>query len=256
MNPRNVLTLMALLTVFLVLFAGCTQTGEEKPRHYMVGIDGQYPPFSYVDSSGNATGFDVDSMRWIAEKKGLDVEFKAIAWDGIIPALQAKKIDLIYAGMTITDERKEKVNFSNPYWTVNQDVVAMKGSNISLEDVLSGSAIIGTQRGCTAAMWIEENLIGKGMMPQANLKLYDNTPLAVNDLESGRIDAVMYDDLSLKDMIEGKNIEKIGSVETKEEFGIAVRKEDTALLDTLNEGLADLMKDPYWQELIAKHDMK
>ncbi|HQA81544.1 MAG TPA: transporter substrate-binding domain-containing protein, partial [Methanoregulaceae archaeon] len=80
--------------------------------------------------------------------------------------------------------------------------------------------------------------------------------LAVNDLESGRIDAVMYDDLSLKDMIQGKEIEKIGSVETKEEFGIAVRKEDTELLATLNEGLEALMNDPYWQELIAKYNMK
>jgi polar amino acid transport system substrate-binding protein len=262
MKRMKLLTFLAVLTVLLVLFAGCTQTGEEgkpapeKARTYIVGIDGQYPPFSYVDSSGNATGFDVDSMRWIAEKKGLDVEFQPIAWDGIIPALQAKKIDLIYAGMTITDERKEKVNFSTPYWVVNQDVVAQKGSNLTVEDVLSGTAIIGTQRGCTAAMWIEENLIGKGLMPQANLKLYDNTPLAVNDLESGRIDAVMYDDLSLKDMIQGKDIEKIGSVETNEEFGIAVRKEDTDLLATLNEGLADLMKDPYWQELITKYNMK
>ncbi len=260
MKSMKVISFLAVITAILVLCAGCTQTGTEKPspeaKVYIVGIDGQYPPFSYVDSSGNATGFDVDSMRWIAEKKGLAIEFQPIAWDGIIPALQAKKIDLIYAGMTITDERKEKVNFSTPYWVVNQDVVANKGSNVTVEDVLSGKAIIGTQRGCTAAMWIEENLIGKGLMPQNNLKLYDNTPLAVNDLESGRIDAVMYDDLSLKDMIQGKEIEKIGSVETKEEFGIAVRKEDTELLSTLNEGLEALMNDPYWQELISKYNMK
>lgn len=100
--------------------------------------------------------------------------------------LQAKKIDLIYAGMTITDERKEKVNFSTPYWVVTRMWWQRRGSNVTVEDVLSGKAIIGTQRGCTAAMWIEENLIGKGLMPQTSLKLYDNTPLAVNDLESGK----------------------------------------------------------------------
>lgn len=256
MNRIKLFTLLAVLTAVLVLCAGCTQPGgEEKPRTYIVGIDGQYPPFSYVDSSGNATGFDVDSMRWIAEKKGLDVKFQPIAWDGIIPALQAKKIDLIYAGMTITDERKEKVNFSTPYWVLDQCVVAKKGSNITIEDVLSGKEIIGTQRGCTAAIWIEENLIGKGLMPQANLKTYDNTPLAVNDLESGRIDAVMYDCRPLEAMIQGKEIEKIGTLPTREEFGIAVRKEDTKLLSTLNEGLADLRKDPYWQELITKYNM-
>jgi polar amino acid transport system substrate-binding protein len=253
--------LLALATVVLLLSAGCTQTGKEgasptpSARTYIVGIDGQYPPFSIVDSSGNAAGFDVDSMKWIAGKKGLDVKFQPIAWDGIIPALQAKKIDLIYSGMTITDERSEKVAFSNPYWVVNQDVVARKGSGVTLDDVLAGKVILGTQRGCTAAIWIEENVIAKGLMPQEKLKLYDNTPLAVNDLEIGRIDAVMYDDLSLKDMIEGKNIERIGAVETKEEFGIAVRKDDTALLATLNEGIAELMNDPYWDELIKKHNM-
>ncbi|HQA79775.1 MAG TPA: transporter substrate-binding domain-containing protein, partial [Methanoregulaceae archaeon] len=137
MKSMKVIAFLAVITAILVLCAGCTQTGTEQPspeaKVYIVGIDGQYPPFSYVDSSGNATGFDVDSMRWIAEKEGLNVEFQSIAWDGIIPALQAKKIDLIYAGMTITDERKEKVNFSTPYWVVNQDVVAKKGSNVTVE---------------------------------------------------------------------------------------------------------------------------
>src|SRR5690606_14172318 len=124
----------------------------------------------------------------------------------IIPTLEAGKIDIIYSGMTITDERKAKVNFSETYWVVNQDVVARNASTTTLDDVLAGKAVIGTQRGCTAAMWIEENLVNTSKMPADNLKTYDNTPLAVNDLEAGRIDAVMYDDLVLKDIIEGKAV--------------------------------------------------
>ena len=100
---------------------------------------------------------------------------------------------MVYSGMTITEERKEKVNFSTPYWVVNQMVVVKEGSPVTLDQVKSGKVTIGTQRGCTAAIWVDENLVNKSLMPSENLKLYDNTPLAVEDLASGRIDAVMYD---------------------------------------------------------------
>jgi len=257
--------LAAVLITLLLLFAGCT--GSSSPaapaagpglqdKTYIVGIDGQYQPFSFIDASGTAQGFDVDAMRWIAEKKGMKITFQATAWDGIIPALQAKKIDLIYAGMTITPERAEQVNFSAPYWEVNQDVVARTDSALTLDDVKAGKAILGTQSGCTAALWIDKNLIGTGKMPQGNLKLYDNTPLAVDDLTSGRVDAVMYDDLVLKDIIANKSVKKIGNIETKEEFGVAVRKSDPELLATMNDGLVQLKADPYWQELIVKYKMK
>jgi polar amino acid transport system substrate-binding protein len=257
--------LAAVLITLLLVCAGCTNTSTTttpaagpglQDKTYIVGIDGQYQPFSFIDASGTAQGFDVDAMRWIAEKKGMKVTFQATAWDGIIPALQAKKIDLIYAGMTITPERAEQVNFTAPYWEVNQDVVARKDSNLTLDEVKAGKAIIGTQSGCTAAIWIDKNLIATGKMPQGNLKLYDNTPLAVDDLTSGRVDAVMYDDLVLKDIIANKSIKKIGNIETREQFGIAVRKSDPELLATLNEGLVQLKADPYWQELIVKYKMK
>jgi polar amino acid transport system substrate-binding protein len=257
-------TLALIVLGLLLVTAGCT--GSQSPaspavagtseKTYIVGIDGQYQPFSFVDSNGNAQGFDVDSMRWIAERKGMKVTFMPTAWDGIIPALQAKKIDLIYAGMTITSERAEQVNFTYPYWEVNQDVVVRNDSRITLDDVKAGKAVIGTQSGCTAAIWIDKNLISTGKMPQGNLKLYDNTPLAVDDLVSGRVDAVMYDDLVLKDIIANKTVRKIGNIETKEEFGIAVRKSDPELLATLNDGLFQLKADPHWQELIAKYKMK
>ena len=122
-------------------------------------------------------------------------------------------------------------------------------------EIISGNVKIGTQSGCTAETWIEKNLIETGKMPRDNLKLYDNTPLAVNDLEAGRIDAVMYDDHVLNEIIQGKNLHIVGNVETKEEFGIAVRKSDPELLATLNDGLAQLKNDPYWQELIVKYKM-
>ena len=257
MRMHGILTVLACMVALLaVIGAGCTGTTDDQT--YVVGIDGSYVPFSYIDKDGNAQGFDVDSMRWIAEKKGINVKFEAVEWSAIIPTLQAGKIDMVYAGMSITPERLEKVNFSNPYWTVHQDVAARKDSNVTIEDVRAGKVVLGAQSGCTGAHWIEENVVGEGLMPKENLKLYVDTQAAVSDLEIGRIDAVMYDDVSLREIIEGKPLKIIGSVQTQEQeqFGVAIRKDDTALLEFMNEALAELQADPYWEELKEKYNLK
>ena len=186
MMKRLMMSLICAGIILLLLTAGCTTTPpspsqEKQPVQnatpapgnlpvYKVGIDGQYPPFSMMDKSGEATGFDVESLRWIAKDQGFIPEFQAIAWDGIIPALTAGKIDMVYAGMTITDDRKEKVNFSKSYWIVNQMVVAREGSPVTLDQVKSGKMKIGTQRGCTAAIWVEENLVNTTLMKADDLK--------------------------------------------------------------------------------------
>ena len=139
------------LAVLAAVFAGCTgtqpsaatpaptqATGTDSPTAaptaavvektvYIIGIDGEYPPYSYVDKDGNAQGFDVESAKWIAEDQGFEVKFQPTAWDGIIPALLAKKIDMVYSGMSITPERAAKVTFSDVYWIVNQGVAVKKG---------------------------------------------------------------------------------------------------------------------------------
>lgn len=266
---------MVLGLAILILFCGCTTTESPAPAQetvgsevqstaapevagekLKVGIDAAYQPFSLIGPDGKADGFDVESMKWIAKDQGFEVEFLPIAWDGIIPALQAGKIDLVYAGMTITEERKQKVNFSKPYWTVNQMVVVKEDSPITLDDVKNGSVVMGTQRGCTAAIWIDENLVNTSLMSSDRLKLYDNTPLAVDDLIAGRIEAVMYDSTVMNDIIAGKPVEKIGFIETNELFGIAVRKDDTALLEKLNTGLENLMNSPEWAALISKYNLE
>ncbi|MBN2734495.1 MAG: amino acid ABC transporter substrate-binding protein [Methanomicrobiaceae archaeon] len=268
MDKKILAAFLLIVAVFAVAFAGCTGADksapadetvdvivvEEKPL-YIVGIDGEYPPYSYIDSDGNAQGFDVDSVKWIADKMGFEVKVQAMAWDGIIPSLNAGKIDMVYSGMTITDERLEKVNFSTPYWVANQGVAVRNGSTVTMDDLKAGKVVIGTQRGCTAADWITANLIDTGLMTKDNLKLYDNFALAISDLENERVDAAMYDTPVVIESIEGKDIVKLGTIETNEEYGIAIRKADVELLNTMNEGLDALMADPYWQELIVKYKL-
>jgi len=265
------LPVVFIITACLIC-AGCTQStsspvpagtnassaphADTTKKVYVVGIDGDYFPYTFIDKNGTPAGFDVESIQWIAQDQGFDVTIQPMAWDGIIPSLEAKKIDMVYSGMTKTPERMEQVNFSKTYWVVNQAIAARNSSAVTMADVLAGKVTIGTQRGCSANTWIENNLIKNGTLASSNLTLYDNFPLALTDLANGRTDVVMFDEPVVVHAIKDQPMKKIGVIETDEAFGIAVRKDDTALLDTLNTGLDHLMASDKWKELIQKYDMQ
>ena len=116
-------------------------------KHLINGIDANYPPFAYVDETGKPAGFDVDSMNWIAKKMGFTVEHKPMDWDGIIPALLAKKIDMVCSGMSISPERKAQANFSDPYWTIRKIFITKKGSKVTEDQIYNGKIKLGVQRG-------------------------------------------------------------------------------------------------------------
>jgi polar amino acid transport system substrate-binding protein len=246
------------------LLSGCTGTSQNQAtpgkdvtqqKTYIVGIDAEYQPYSYLDPNGTPTGFDVESMRWIAEKKGLKVTFQPTAWDGMIPSMDAGKIDMVYSGMTITPERAEKVNFSIPYLKINQSIAVPNSGTKTLDDFYAGKMVIGAQRGTTGAIWVENNLVNKGLMAKDNLKLYDSFPLVAADLVIGRIDAAVYDKPSMVTAIADKPAKIIGEIDTDEQYGVAIPKSNPMLLQTMNEGLTELMKDPYWQVLRNRYSL-
>ncbi len=129
----------------------------QEKKTYINGIDANFPPFSYVDKNGHPTGFDVEAINWIAKKMGFKVVHKPMDWDGIIPNLIAKKIDMIAAGMSITPERQKVVNFTIPYWEIKQVLVVKKDSKLTVDDILKGEKILGVQRGTSEAEWLEKN---------------------------------------------------------------------------------------------------
>ncbi len=229
-----------------------SSTPVQRPR-YTVGIDGSYPPYSYMGTDGRYTGFDVESIRWIAERQGFDVVIVAVPWEGIIPALRARQIDMIYSGMTITPERATQVAFSKPYMRIPQSIAVRADSSITPEDILLGKVVIGVQRGTTGELWAQNELIAKGRMPGSNLRTFDNFPLAIAALLDGQVGATIYDKPPTLDLIAGKNARILVDIDTNERYGIAVRKEDTQLLETLNRGLDLLMADPFWGQLKEKY---
>ena len=241
------------LALLLACFSGPAIAQE---KVYINGIDANFPPFAFVNKSGVPDGFDVKALDWIANKKGFKVKHQPMDWDGIIPSLNAKKIDVIASGMSITDKRKEQVNFTFPYWTIKQVMVAKKDSNLSVDQFMAKGNKIGVQRGTTEAKWIEENLIKKGGK-EFGLVQYDSAPLAIEDVLNGRIIAAAMDDAPAKDAVKKKAVKIVGTFGMGDEiFGYAVRKEDTKLLEMLNEGLKELMASPYWEEFKKKYEVE
>ena len=236
----------------LVLAAQCVLSATTviaAEKVYINGIDANFPPFAFVDKSGNPDGFDVKALDWIAKEMGFKVKHQPMDWDGIVPSLKAKKIDIVASGMSITDERKKQVNFTIPYWKIKQVLVAKKEAKITAEQALADGNKIGVQRGTTEAKWIDENLIKKGGK-KFELVQYDSAPLAVEDVVNGRIIAAAMDDAPAIDATKKKPVKILGGFGMKDEdFGYAIRKEDAEFLKKVNEGLKKLMKSPYWAEL-------
>ena len=250
--------LWALILLVVIVIAGGIYYFKQQPaseKVYINGIDANFPPFAFVDKNGAPDGFDVKSVDWIAKGMGFKVKHQPMDWDGIIPSLRAKKIDMVASGMSITDKRKEQVNFTIPYWKIAQVIVAPKSCTRSVDELLSNGNKVGVQRGTTEAKWIKENLIKKGK--DFTLVEYDSAPLAIEDILNGRIVGAAMDDAPAQDAMRKKPVKIIGTFGmAREDFGYAVRKEDTKLLNTMNEGLKKLMASPYWEELKKKYELK
>ena len=246
MKKTFVLALMA-----AGLIASAAVSAAEKA--YTNGIDPNYPPFAYVDEkTGQPNGFDVEALNWIAKAQGVVINHKPIAWDGIIPALLAGQIDMIASGMSITEKRKKQVDFTDPYWRVSRVFITKSDSSLTPEDILSKKIKLGVQRGTSEAAAIREEQKQKKYPFQ--LRNYDNAPLAVEDLLNGRIDAALMDSLPAENAIaSGRSVKIVGTHFDPDDFGAAVRKEDTELKALLNEGYRKLKADPFWKELQDKY---
>ena len=257
---------MVIIGVFLAA-SGCVSAPADQPHaaitpvpqegkpQYVIGVDSDYPPFTYRDSAGNLTGFDIEAARWIAEREGFDVEFVAVPWDRIIPALKDGTIDMVYSGMTVTPEREKDASFTTSYYTVNLSVAIRQGSGIILQDLYAGRLRTGTQEGSTGAAWVEENLVKSGKMPAANHIRYPDLSTLVENLANKTIEASVYDAPPQERAITGKSLTIIGEIPTQERYAVAVRKNDSHLQALMDDGLRKIMADTYWQQLLQKYGL-
>ncbi len=247
--------------VALILSLGIMGTATVIPSQaepikalYINGIDSSFPPFAYMDKDGKPSGFDVEAMNWIADKMGFKVEHRAMDWNGIIPSLKTKRIDMVCSGMSINEERQKEVAFSDPYYRSSPVLVVLPGSNLTKDKVFKGNMKIGIQRGTSEAQWLEKNRDVNNW--NYTLSYYDNQTMAIEDLINKRLEVIGTDDVTAIDAFsKGRNIKIMDTYGEATDYGVAVRKEDTELLKKINEGYKLLKADPYWEKLKKQYNI-
>ncbi|MFQ5776004.1 MAG: ABC transporter substrate-binding protein [Kiloniellaceae bacterium] len=249
---RKLLTALVAVAA-LGLVAGGASAGAKKVR---IGTEGAYPPFNYIDANGKLQGFDIDIAKALCQAANYDCEFVVQDWDGIIPGLLAKKYDAIIASMSITEERKKKVDFTGKYYTTPAKFVARKGADIEISrEGLKGKSVA-VQRAT-----IHENFLRDNYGDIVDIKAYATQDEANMDLASGRVDLALADSVALLEGFlntdAGKDFEFVGPDFTDPKWfgegaGIAVRKGEDDLREGLNKAIAQIRADGTYQKINAK----
>ncbi len=217
-----------------------------------IGTEGAYPPFNLIDASGQVVGFDLDIGHALCAKMKTECEVVTSDWDGIIPALNARKFDFIIASMSVTEERQQAVDFTNPYYTNKLQFIAPKSNDFKTDQASLKGKVIGAQRATIAGTWLEDNL-GKVV----DVKLYDTQENAYLDLASGRVDGILADTFVQWEWLKsdaGKNFEFKGEpVFDNDKIAIAVRKGNGELRDRLNKALEEILADGTYKQINDKY---
>ena len=216
-----------------------------------MGIEAAYPPFNNKDASGNVVGFDKDIGDALCAKMKVECTVVTSDWDGIIPALNAKKFDFLISSLSITDERKQAVDFTDPYYSNKLQFIAPKNVDFKTDKESLKGKTIGTQRATLAGTWLEDTYAD-----DIKVSLYDTQENAYLDLTSGRVDAILADKYANYDWLKsdaGKNYEFKGdAVVESDKIGIAVRKGDP-LREKLNAALKEIVADGTYKKINDKY---
>lgn len=230
-------------------------------KKIIIATEGAYAPFNFVAPDGSLQGFDVDIAKAVCEKMKADCQIIKQDWDGMIPGLQAKKFDAIVASMSITEERKQKIDFSQKYYNTAAILAAKDGTPIKIDPAtgnpdpasLKGMKI-GVQRATTHEKY------ARAKFPGAEIVVYDTADNRNLDLTTGRLDAALDDSVVLGDEIVKKNpgFKFFGKGYYDPEFfgigaGIGVRKEDTELRDAFTKAIKEIREDGTYKKINDKY---
>ena len=248
---RNII----LVTAAVALATG-TALAASHSKTIKIGTEGAYPPFNNLNAAGELEGFDVDIAKALCEQMQVECEFVTQDWDGIIPALQAGNYDAIIASMSITDERKEQVDFTNKYYNTPPAIAVPKDSDITeaTAAALAGKTI-GAQSSTTHSNYAEAKL------DQSEVRTYPTADEYKLDVASGRVDAVIDDVVVLSEWLEtedGACCKLLGTltpdpVINGEGAGIAIRKGEDELREMFNEAIAAIRENGKYEEIQSKY---
>ena len=245
MSRKLLVLCMAALMAMAALVAGCggEQKAAESEKVLKVGVNADFAPFEFQDENGKEyQGFDMDLIRAVGEEMGYKVEINNVNFDGLIPALEAGNIDVCISGMTINEERKQKVNFSDPYYKSGLSIIVAKDNDsIKKFEDLKGKKVA-VQIGTTSAEGVE-------------VKEFNSSADTFMELRAKGVDAVV-NDRPVNDyyiMKSGEtNVKALPDLLTSEDYGIAVSKKNEELLNKVNDALRKLHENGKYDEIFTK----
>ncbi len=243
---KNLKKILAVVLVLCMLFcfAGC---GAKDDNTLTMGTNAAFPPYEYVDDDGNIVGIDAEIAAAIAEKLGMELDIKDMEFDSLITACAGGLVDVVLAGMTVTEERKESVNFSDSYATGIQVIIVKDGSSIAAYEDLEGK-MIGVQSGTTGDIYCTDEF------GQDNVKQFANGALAVEALKNDQVDCVIIDNEPAKAFVASNEGLKILETEyAVEDYAIAIAKGNTELLEKINKALKELKDDGTIKKIVDKY---
>lgn len=241
---------LLIMSLFLLLsIVGCANSASGD-KELIVGIDDKFAPMGFRDEKNEIVGFDIDYARAAVEKMGYTVKFQPIDWKTKESELMSGRIDLIWNGYTITDERKEKVLFTEPYLKNSQVVAVMADSNIQEISDLAGKKI-GLQALSSASNALDKHDIKSQV---SDISEYSDNVLALSDLKNGRVDAVVIDEVVIKYYMskEEGTYKLLEEALAPEEYGVGVKKGQEDLLSELQKALDELNADGTAAEISEK----
>jgi polar amino acid transport system substrate-binding protein len=239
------------LTAISALLCGAALAGEGKV--YIIGTNAEFPPFEYIDDSGNFAGFDMELIGMILERIGVAYEYETMGFNALLPALATDRIDIAVAAITIRDDRRENALFSEPYFHATQKIIVSAGNaDIAGEADLSGKAI-GVQLGTTGDIYIT-SLADWGDLTDVNIQRFDKAIDAVIDLTTGRLDAVVVDEgVSVFFSEAFKGLSVLEETLSDEQYGMAMKLGSDEFMALINEQLAAMIEDGAYDELFGKY---
>lgn len=256
---KKTIKLLAIFMVSCFVMVGCSNSNDslenlnslekvQENKELLIGLNDTYPPMEFRDESHNLVGFDIDLGNEIAKKLGVQAKFVANDWKGIIPSLKSSKYDMILSTMTITEERKKEIDFSQPYLVGGQKIV-VKSDNNSIKNVDDlKNKVVGVQLGTTG------DIAAQKIEGIKDIKKYEGVTEAFNDLSIGRLDAVITDDqvgrYYLKET--GENLVVLDAKLSEENVGIGFRKDELELKNEVQKAINELIEDGVMSQLSEK----
>jgi glutamine transport system substrate-binding protein len=239
------------LSLSLVLF-GCGSDTADKDnggkKKYIVGTDATYAPMEYMDKDGDIVGVDIDVVKALAEELDIEIEFKNIGWEPLFPAVKSGEVDFAVSSITITDERLETYDFTDPYYSANQLILVPEDSDVTKFADLKDKKV-SVQINTTG------HIVTRGLLGDTSSKIVatETMPLAIGEMINGNADAAIGDNAVIINYKKNNPKVKLKTVEDsafeKEYYGLMVKKGNTELIELLNEGIEKLKESGKLKEI-------